>query len=100
MKVQQATSRPADLTLGAAKAAKPEAAPAQAATSKAQGGTGPAATVTLSPRSRELHAAVAAAQAAPDVRAAKVADVRRQLDNGTYTVDPTRIAKGILDSRA
>jgi negative regulator of flagellin synthesis FlgM len=103
MKVQQPTTRSAaDLALQAAKAPKPETAPAQAAPVKTQGGhgTGPAATVTLSSRSRELHGAIAAAQAAPDVRADKVADVRRRLDNGTYTVDPTRIARGILNTSA
>jgi flagellar biosynthesis anti-sigma factor FlgM len=103
MKVQEPTTRSAaDLALQAAKAPKPEAQAAQAAPAKTQGGqgAGPAATVMLSSRSRELHGAMAAAQAAPDVRSDKVADVRRRLDNGTYTVDPTRIARGILDSRA
>ncbi|MFN8629857.1 MAG: flagellar biosynthesis anti-sigma factor FlgM [Chloroflexota bacterium] len=103
MKVQETTTRSAsDLALQAAKTAKPEAQPAQAAPAKSQGasGTGPAATVQLSSRSRELHSAMAAAQAAPDVRADKVADVKRRLDNGTYVVDPTRIARGILNTSA
>lgn len=102
MKVQQPTTRTAsDLALQAAQAPKPEARPDQAAAAKAQGrSTGPAATVALSSRSRELHSAMAAAQNAPDVRADKVADVRRRLDSGTYVIDPTRIARGILDSRA
>ena len=103
MKVDKPTTRSAaDLALQAAKAAKPETRPTQAAPAKAQGGsgTGPAATVSLSSRSRELHLAMAATQAAPDVRADKVADVRRRLDNGTYTVDPTRIARGILNTSA
>jgi negative regulator of flagellin synthesis FlgM len=103
MKVQQANTRSAaDLALQAAKAPKPETQPSQAAPAKAHGGqgAGPAATVALSSRSRELHGAMAAAKAAPDVRADRVADVRRRLDNGTYVVDPTRIARGILDSRA
>jgi flagellar biosynthesis anti-sigma factor FlgM len=103
MKVQHTTQgTAADLALKAAQAPKAETSPAEAAPAKAHGGhgTGPAATVSLSSRSRELHAAVAKAQAAPDVRSDKVADVRRRLENGTYVVDPTRIAKGILDSRA
>jgi flagellar biosynthesis anti-sigma factor FlgM len=103
MKVQQPTTRSAaDLALQAAKAPKPETQPSAAAPAKTQGagGTGPAATVQLSSRSRELHSAMAAVQAAPDVRADKVADVRRRLDNGTYSVDPTRIARGILNTSA
>jgi flagellar biosynthesis anti-sigma factor FlgM len=103
MRVQQPTTRSAnELALQAPKAPKAEASPTQSAPAKAHGGhgAGPAATVTLSSRSRELHGAMAAAKAAPDVRADKVADVRRRLDNGTYVVDPTRIARGILDSKA
>ncbi len=103
MKVQQPTTRTsADVALQAAQAPKADARPAQGAPAKANGGqgAGPAATVSLSSRSRELHSAMAAATAAPDVRADKVAEVRRRLENGTYVVDPTRIARGILDSRA
>ena len=103
MKVQETTTRSTkDLALQAAKTAKPETQPAQAAPAKTQGsaGSGPAATVSLSSRSRELHSAMAAAQAAPDVRADKVADVKRRLDSGTYVVDPTRIARGILNTSA
>lgn len=103
MKVQQPTTRTAtELALQAAQAPKPEPRAAQPAPAKAQGGqdAGPAATVALSSRSRELHGAMSAAEAAPDVRTAKVAEVRRRLENGTYLVDPARIARGILDSRA
>jgi len=103
MKIQQPTTRTAaELGVGAANATRTDPrAPGQAAPRATGGsGAGPAATVTLSSRSRELHGALAAAKAAPDVRADKVADVRRRLDNGTYVVDPTRIARGILDSRA
>lgn len=105
MKVQQATNAtktPAELALAAAQATKADQKPVQAAPAKAEGkaGAGPAATVQLSSRSRELHSAMAAANAAPDVRADKVADVKHRLQNGTYTVDPTRIARGILNTSA
>jgi flagellar biosynthesis anti-sigma factor FlgM len=103
MKVHQPANRTAaELALQAAQAPKPEARSAQAAPAKPQSGqgAGPAATVTLSSRSRELHTAMATAQAAPDVRGDKVAEIRKRLENGTYVVDPTRIARGILDSRA
>lgn len=60
----------------------------------------PAAMVELSPRSRELHDALAAAKAAPDVRQGVVADAKARISHGTYQVDPERIARGILDTKA
>jgi len=60
----------------------------------------PAAKVELSSRSRELHAALELAKQAPDVRAGVVADVKQRIANGTYEVDPARIARAMLDRRA
>jgi negative regulator of flagellin synthesis FlgM len=60
----------------------------------------PAARVELSARSRELHQALRAANAAPDVREDVVAGVRKRIDGGTYRIDPDRIARGILDTTA
>lgn len=60
----------------------------------------PAARVELSARSREMHAALEAADAAPDVRADKVNDARQRIAAGTYTVDAEVVARGILDTRA
>lgn len=103
MKVQQPTTRTAaDIALQAAQTPKADARATGGAAAKAQGGqaASPAATVSLSSRSRELHAAIATAKAAPDVRADKVAEVRNRLQNGTYVVDPTRIARGILNTSA
>jgi negative regulator of flagellin synthesis FlgM len=59
----------------------------------------PAARVELSSRSREMHEALAAANAAPDVRADKVADVKQRIAQGTYTVKAEVVAQGILDKR-
>jgi negative regulator of flagellin synthesis FlgM len=56
----------------------------------------PAAKVELSTRSRELHEALRAANAAPDVREDVVADVKARLGNGTYQVNPDQIARGIV----
>jgi flagellar biosynthesis anti-sigma factor FlgM len=60
----------------------------------------PAARVELSSRSRETHQALAAAHAAPDVRADKVNDARQRIAQGTYSVNAEAVAKGILDTRA
>lgn len=80
--------------------ARPNAQASTVATTAAQGTSTPAAKVELSSRGREIQSALSAAKAAPDVRADKVAEVRKRLENGTYVIDPTRIARGILDSRA
>ena len=60
----------------------------------------PAARVELSSRSREMHEALAAAKASPDVRADKVADAKQRIAQGTYTVNAEVVARGILDKRA
>ena len=71
-----------------------------AVTPAAIGGPDTAATVELSPRSRELHEALVKAKAAPDVREQVVEQIRQRLDAGTYVVDPSSIAQSILDRRA
>jgi flagellar biosynthesis anti-sigma factor FlgM len=60
----------------------------------------PAARVELSARSREMHQALDAANAAPDVRADKVAETKQRIAQGTYTVKADVVARGILDKRA
>ena len=60
----------------------------------------PAVRVELSSRSREMHQALEAANAAPDVRADKVNDAKQRIAQGTYTVKAEVVARGILDTRA
>jgi flagellar biosynthesis anti-sigma factor FlgM len=60
----------------------------------------PAATVALSARSRELHEALRLAKASDDVRHDVVKQIKTQVDNGTYSVDPSAVASGMLDRRA
>ena len=60
----------------------------------------PAARVELSSRSREMHQALEAANAAPDVRSDKVNDAKQRIAQGTYSVKAEVVAKGILDTRA
>ena len=60
----------------------------------------PAARVELSSRSREMHQALQAAHAAPDVRTDKVNDAKQRIAQGTYSVNAEDVARGILDTRA
>jgi negative regulator of flagellin synthesis FlgM len=60
----------------------------------------PAARVELSSRSREMHAALQAAYAAPDVRADKVDAAKQRIAQGTYTVKAEVVARGVLDTKA
>jgi negative regulator of flagellin synthesis FlgM len=78
-------------------AARPEVARPQNASAPAGQ---PAARAELSARSRELHQALEAANAAPDVRADKVADAKARIAQGTYKVDAEHVAQRILDTRA
>jgi negative regulator of flagellin synthesis FlgM len=105
MKIQDTQTKSAqELALERALQPKPaeQARPQQAATvaTTASQDAGAAAKVELSSRGREIQTALSAVKSAPDVRADKVAEVRKRLENGTYVIDPTRIARGILDSRA
>jgi flagellar biosynthesis anti-sigma factor FlgM len=78
-------------------------APARAEVQKPQedrAASQPAARVELSSRSREMHQALEAANAAPDVRADKVNDAKQRIAQGTYTVKAEVVARGILDTRA
>ncbi len=74
-------------------ATRPETAPATPARD-------PAVRVELSGRAKELHAALAAANAAPDIRAEKVAEVKAKVDAGTFSVDTRLVARRMLDVQA
>ncbi len=52
--------------------------------------------VVLSPRAREIAEAHKAANAAEDVRATKVDQLRQQIGGGTYRIDGDRIAIRML----
>lgn len=54
--------------------------------------------VTLSEGAREFARVMESVAKAPDVRADRVAQLRRQVESGTYVVDPTGLA-GLLASR-
>lgn len=54
--------------------------------------------VTLSSRSKVMGLASRAVQDAPDVRAEKVAELKAQIANGTYTSDARAIAARLIST--
>ena len=54
-------------------------------------------TLEISTRARELAKARQAVDAAPDVRTEKVADIKKRIEDGTYTVSPKILARKLLD---
>ena len=56
----------------------------------------PADTVDISGQGRVAAEISAAAQQLPDVREARVQELKRSIDAGTYTVDARKVAESIL----
>jgi negative regulator of flagellin synthesis FlgM len=54
--------------------------------------------VTLSDSARSLAAAREAVQKAPDVREQKVAEIKQQVDSGTYQVPAHVLARKMVDA--
>ena len=54
--------------------------------------------VTLSANARSLAAAREAVQSAPDVREQKVAEIKQRVDDGTYFVPSSVLARNIVDA--
>jgi len=52
--------------------------------------------VDISGRSKEIADARTALSKLPDVREAKVQEIKQRVDNGTYTIDPLKVAQKIL----
>jgi len=58
--------------------------------------TGPADKVDISGKSRELADITAAVAQLPEVRDARVLEIKKAVDSGSYTVDPRKVAEKIL----
>jgi len=52
--------------------------------------------VDISGRSRELADIAAAVDQLPDVREAKIREIKQSIEAGTYRVDPQKVAEKIL----
>jgi negative regulator of flagellin synthesis FlgM len=100
MKIEDPRSVSSSPNLRPAAPANQAPAHAEAQRTQDRAASQPAARVELSPRSREMHQALKAANAAPDVRADKVNDAKQRIAQGTYSVNAESIARGILDTRA
>jgi negative regulator of flagellin synthesis FlgM len=62
-------------------------------------GTGGTDQLALSSRAEEIRMARAALAEAPQVRAERVAELKAQIEAGTYTVDADKVAERILNPR-
>ena len=61
--------------------------------------TGRADQLSLSRHAEEIRAARAALAETPEVRADRVAQLKAQVQSGTYQVDPDKVAERILNPR-
>jgi negative regulator of flagellin synthesis FlgM len=58
--------------------------------------TTPADTVNISSKSKQIADIMSAINQLPDVRDSKVEEIKKNVDAGTYTVDPYKVAANIL----
>lgn len=81
-------------------AQSPAQSPAQArngkAVAKGEAPAAPAGSVRISPQSQAFASQVAASGAVFDT--AKVAEIKSAIANGTFKVNPERIADGLIDT--
>jgi negative regulator of flagellin synthesis FlgM len=98
---QQPAARPANTDAVGEQAAVRQAERARQPASGASTEKGaPAYTVDISERARELARAFQAVDEAPDVRADKVTELQKQIEDGTYQVPAEALARKLLQSDA
>ena len=85
-------------TQGASAGTPAEGATGRRRGSAAGGATGRTDSATFSARALELARAQEAAQRSPELRAGRIAQVRAQIADGTYRVDPLAVARALLES--
>jgi negative regulator of flagellin synthesis FlgM len=68
------------------------------ATAQAEAGQGPVADkVDVSGKAREIAEIMGAVKSIPDVRTEKVESIKCQIETGSYTVDPEKVAQRMID---
>lgn len=53
--------------------------------------------VQISSRAKEIAELMAVINQMPDIRAEKVAEIKKAIESGNYTINPTKIAESILN---
>jgi negative regulator of flagellin synthesis FlgM len=98
-RVSQRQTDPAEIA-GQAAARRAERANTRAEAKADPQGVRPSSSDSLeiSDRSRELARARQAVDAAPDVRADRVAEIKKRIEDGTYSVSPEALARKLMGS--
>jgi flagellar biosynthesis anti-sigma factor FlgM len=68
--------------------------------SQLQNGNSTEDRATLTSGSNSVESLVSAAMSSPEVRSDKVASLQQQVQNGTYQLDPDKIAGSMIDEHA
>ena len=97
-RISQRQTDPAEIA-GQAAARRAERANNQGQATTSSQGVRPSSSESLeiSDRSRELARARQAVDAAPDVRADRVAEIKQRIEDGTYSVSPEALARKLLE---
>lgn len=82
-----------DLNQNVQKVTKPEPKETSQATQKAASSD----RVDISGKAREIAELMAVISQMPDVRAEKVAEIKKAVESGNYTINPSKIAESILN---
>lgn len=82
-----------DLNQNVQKVTKPEPKEASQASQK----TAPSDKVDISGKAREIAELMSVISQMPDVRAEKVAEIKKAVESGNYTINPSKIAESILN---
>lgn len=82
-----------DLSQNVQKITKPEAKEASQASGKAASSD----RVDISGKAREIAELMAVISQMPDVRAEKVAEIKKAVESGSYSINPSKIAESILN---
>lgn len=82
-----------DLNQNVQKVTKPEPKEASQPSQK----TAPSDKVDISGKAREIAELMSVISQMPDVRAEKVAEIKKAVESGNYTINPSKIAESILN---
>jgi negative regulator of flagellin synthesis FlgM len=96
-RISQRQSDPAITEQAAARRVERPSTDAQPSKTDSDAVRFPADKLEISSHSRELARARHAAETAPDVRSEKVAEIKKRVEDGTYSVSPQLLARKLLE---